>query len=222
MAKTKPTVQTGTLPSGVALASDALTYQGAAYTWGGRADRPGDWDCSSCMSYVLGHDFGLTLPGGGKYGDPGYPPNSHGPDVASYLAWDGATTLGKSEAPQPGDLVLWGPNEHIGMYVGNGSYFSALDTHDGSITTTVAGGGGSGTPIYRRINGIGQTPSGIGGVPGAASSALAGGLSAVVGPAVAGVLLTGGFIVVVLGVVIVGGVITAAALAAILSRARSA
>lgn len=219
MAKSKPTVQTGTLPSGAAMASDALTYHGAGYTWGGKGDRPGDWDCSSCMSYILGHDFGLTLPGGGHYGDAGYPGNSHGPDVAAYLSWDGATTLGKNEAPQAGDLVIWPPNGHIGMVTGANEMLSALDTSLGTIASPIGGYGPTNTYLYRRINGVGQTPTGDGGTAGGASSAVNAALSTVVGPVVAGLLVSGGFIAIVVGVIAVGGLIVSAVVGGLLAKA---
>src|SRR5215472_13498415 len=69
--------------TGDQVASDALRYVGAGYIYGGPAARPGDWDCSSFVSYVLGHDLGMALPGG-KWGAPGFPPGSHGPVVESY------------------------------------------------------------------------------------------------------------------------------------------
>lgn len=34
------------IPSGTAIASDALKYAGQGYVYGGNASRPGDWDCS--------------------------------------------------------------------------------------------------------------------------------------------------------------------------------
>src|SRR5215475_10948716 len=76
---------------------------GEGYVWGGTGARPGDWDCSSYVSYVLGHDLRLALPGG-KWGAPGFPPNSHGPVVTDYAEWKGAVTV---SAPARGDLVCF-------------------------------------------------------------------------------------------------------------------
>ena len=71
----------------------------------GDASSPGNWDCSSFVSYVLGHDLGLALPGNGRFGEPGYPPNSHGPVVVDYANWQGARTV--PAPPQPGDLCCF-------------------------------------------------------------------------------------------------------------------
>ena len=48
--------------SGQAIASDALRYKGAPYKWGGAM--PSGWDCSGFVNYVIGHDLGMTIPGG--------------------------------------------------------------------------------------------------------------------------------------------------------------
>ena len=204
------------VPSGAAIASDFLKYAGAGYVYGGRADRPGDWDCSSAVSYVLGHDFGLALPGGGHYGDPGYPPNAHGPVVSSYIAWNGATTLGKDEAPQAGDLVCFGPDTHIGVVISTGQMISALDTQLGTVASEI-GGAASGTIIYRRVNGVGQAPTGAGG-----TSATAGAASQIAGVVAAlgvGAGVAGGLVVLVLGGTVLLGVVGSILVAAALKRA---
>lgn len=133
-------------PNGTQLAADALRYQGSAYVWGGRADTPDDADCSSGMSLVLGRDFGLELPGGGHYGSPGYPPNDHGPVVYDYLISPLFTTV---DFPQAGDLVIYGPDAHIGMHIGRGQFFSWLNPSLGARVEAVTG-----APVYRRVNGV--------------------------------------------------------------------
>jgi len=209
--------QAVTVPSGTDIASDALKYQGLGYVWGGNASRPGDWDCSAFVSYVLGHDFGLTLPGGGTYGSSGYPPNSHGPVVSDYAAWSGATTLGKGEAAQAGDLVMWLPDTHIGIVIGPGQMISALDTQLGTVASAI-GGAASGTIAYRRVNGAGTAPSGAGGT--SATTSVGSSLAGILAAAGIGVGVAGGLVVLVVGGAAVAGVIGAALLAAAIARAR--
>ena len=141
------------LITGDQVAADALRYRGAGYIYGGPAARPGDWDCSSFVSYVLGHDLRLALPGG-KWGAPGFPPNAHGPVVESYASWAGAVTV---NAPARGDLVCFvgqGANGHIGIVLGTNQMVSALDSSQGTLVTPITGYGPPGAPIvYRRVLG---------------------------------------------------------------------
>jgi cell wall-associated NlpC family hydrolase len=209
---------TGTIPTGVAIASDALKYQGSGYTYGGNGSKPGDWDCSSYVSYVLGKDFGLTLPGSGTYGSPGMPPNAHGPVVLSYAAWTGATTLPGGTSPQAGDLCVFqgiGPNGHIGIAISSSHMVSALDSTDGTLVTPIVGYGPAGAPlIYRRINGAaagGAVPAGSGSttseVAGIVAAAL---LGAAVPLAMAGVILLGALALGLIGAAAISAVISAA------------
>jgi hypothetical protein len=100
------------------------------------------------VSYVLGHDLGLTLPGG-RWGDPGFPPNSHGPTTGSYLLYGGPINRGSVQA---GDLVVW--SSHIGIAISNSQIISARDPQEGTgvsgidATTTSLGESVS----FRRIN----------------------------------------------------------------------
>lgn len=156
-------------PSGAQIAAAGRRYAGQRYVYGGNASSPGDWDCSSFISYVLGHDLALSLPSG-RWGDPGFPPNSHGPVVVDYSQWAGAVTVTR---PEPGDLVIWdglGAGGHIGIYLGPNQMVSALDTRDGTLVSPIAGyGPGGGDPTaYRRVTGLsgGTTPS----PPGSAGS----------------------------------------------------
>lgn len=148
-------------PAGSAIAQDALKYAGATYVYGGPAARVGDWDCSSFVSYVLGHDLGMVLPGGGKFGASGYPPNAHGPVVVSYAGWAGATTLPGGMPPAAGDLAVFpgvGPLGHIGIAIDASHMISALDTESGTLVTPIVGYGPAGVaPVYRRVNGAAQT-----------------------------------------------------------------
>jgi cell wall-associated NlpC family hydrolase len=137
----------GTGP-GADIAHDALKYQGAGYVYGGKADVPGNWDCSSFVSKVLGQDFGMMLPGGGKWGDPGYPPNSHGPGSTAYMLYGTGITLAQI---MPGDLIV--STGHIGICIGNGEMISAEDPQYGTRIGTFPAGFPEGPPVYRRVAG---------------------------------------------------------------------
>lgn len=118
---------------------------GKGYVFGGKADVPGDWDCSSAASYWLGHDLGVApLPGGGKFGDPGYPPHAHGPGSTDYMLF--GTGVNAADA-QPGDLVV--STEHIGLYLGGGRMLSARDPQEGTGVGPVDPFP-AGPPVYRR------------------------------------------------------------------------
>jgi cell wall-associated NlpC family hydrolase len=130
---------------GERIAAQALKYIGSGYVFGGNADRVGNWDCSSFVSFVLGHDLGYPLPGG-KWGDPGMPPHAHGPATTNYMLW--GKPVNASQAAK-GDLVV--SSEHMGIVVGPGQYMSAktpvLGTNLGSYTSSFPGG----TPVFRRV-----------------------------------------------------------------------
>lgn len=130
------------------IAGDALKYRGHPYVWGA-------WDCSGMVNHVLGQDLGFTLPGGIRHYK-GPPP--HGPVVADYWNWGGATTI--PGPPQAGDLVMWlgiSPAGHIGIAVSGTHMVSALDPQLGTLVTPIAGYGPPGTqgPRYRRVHGAG-------------------------------------------------------------------
>ncbi len=131
---------------GARIAAQSLKYIGSSYVFGGAADRVGNWDCSSFTSYVLGHDLGYPLPGG-KWGDPGMPPHTHGPTTHNYLLW--GKPVNASQV-QKGDLVVSG--EHMGIVVEtDGTYMSAkaplLGTNLGNWTKGFPGG----SPVFRRV-----------------------------------------------------------------------
>lgn len=182
--------------TGDQIASDALRYRGRGYVFGGTARAPGDWDCSSFVSYVLGHDLHLALPGG-KWGGAGEPPGSHGPVVLSYSSWSGASPV---SSPARGDLVCWpgaGADGHIGIVLGPNQMVSALDSSQGTLVTPIQGYGPPGiTPVYRRVKGVsagtatGPVPAG-GGPAGTGQAASAAGLALLIVMAMAGAVVLG-------------------------------
>jgi len=183
MAKTARPGGTAPPPAAGTISGDALRYKGLGYVYGGPAAHPGDWDCSSFVSYVLGHDLGLKLPGGGSYGSPGYPPNAHGPVVISYSTWSGARAV---RSPQAGDLCCWvglGTGGHIGIAISATRMISAYDTAQGTIETPIVGAGPAGVPlVYRRVKGVAGGP----GESTAAGAPAGVGLGALLGLALAG------------------------------------
>lgn len=141
-----------------AIADAAQKYVGQGYVWGGPADHPGNWDCSSFVSYVLGHDLGLPLPGG-HYGDPGFPPHSHGPTTGSYLLYGG---LIDQTAVAAGDLVVW--SSHMGIATSNSQIVSARDPQEGVGISGIAGTTAElgETPQFRRVSTVLGTSGGSG------------------------------------------------------------
>lgn len=136
-----------------AIANDALRYNGAGYQYGGSpANGIGRWDCSSFVSWVMGHDLKMSIP---MYPNGSYTGTAHGPTAAQYLVWSGATTIARSAA-SAGDLACW--PTHIGIVVANNQMISAYDTAKGTLVTGIDGAGPTGEPmVIRRINGaVGQ------------------------------------------------------------------
>ncbi len=135
--------------TGSAIADAALKYKGQGYVWGGPADHPGNWDCSSFVSYVLGHDLGLALPGG-KYGDPGFPPHAHGPTTLTYLLF--GTAINSSQVAA-GDLIVY--NTHIGIAISSTDMISAEDPQQGTGVSSISGMTSSlgEIPHFRRVSG---------------------------------------------------------------------
>lgn len=131
--------------TGTEIAAKALKYIGSSYVFGGKADRVGNWDCSSFVSFILGHDLGYKLPGG-KWGDSGFPPHAHGPTTVQYMMFGKPIAASKVEK---GDIVV--SSEHMGIVVAPHTYMSAktpvLGTGLGDYTKNFPGG----TPVFRRV-----------------------------------------------------------------------
>ena len=140
--------------TGSEIADDALKYVGAGYVWGGNADKPGNWDCSSFVSYVLGHDLDIPLPGG-NWGNPGFPPHAHGPTTVTYLVY--GHPIGRAEV-QAGDLIVW--QTHMGIAISNNEMVSARDPQEGTGKDTIDGDIPGETPHFRRVTAK-QTPASV-------------------------------------------------------------
>ena len=206
---------------GAVIAADAQRYKGKGYVYGGSAASPGDWDCSSFVSYVLGHDLRLALPGG-KWGGAGMPPGSHGPVVTDYASWQGATTV---SGPSAGVLCCWvgsGANGHIGIAVSSSEMVSALNPSQGTVQTPIQGYGPAGAPlIYRRVDGTGGVVPPEVKAPGSGSvTNLAAGLLA--GVVVVAAAAAAGVVIFVALPVVLGLIGTAAGAAAVAGARRAA
>lgn len=142
-----PASTAGGTPSASSIANDALQYKGATYVWGGTpAKGIGQWDCSSFVSWVLGHDLKMSIPG---YPNGSYNGSAHGPVAGQYLVWSGAHTVPRNQV-QAGDLLCW--PTHIGISIGGDQMISALDHKDGTVVTSISGGSPPGEPLLvRRI-----------------------------------------------------------------------
>jgi cell wall-associated NlpC family hydrolase len=132
------------MPTAQQAVADAMRYTGHPYVWGA-------WDCSGFMNHVFGQDLSMAIPGyqAGTYTGP--PP--HGPVVSDWIAWDGAVTI--PGPPQPGDLVCFGPDVHIGMATSSDQFISALNPALGTQVIPIAGAA-PGQLIYRQVSALGQ------------------------------------------------------------------
>jgi tape measure domain-containing protein len=105
--------------------------KGKRYVWG--AAGPDEFDCSGLVMYALKHAFGIDFP------------HFSGSQIARTQHVSAANA-------KPGDLI--GNNEHIGVYAGNGRYWSAMSpsSHPNIGMSSVSSF--PGTPIYGRVRGI--------------------------------------------------------------------
>lgn len=99
------------------IVANALDGQGGNYVWGGKTFK--NWDCSGYVSYVF---------------------KQNGINLTPYT-YTMATELKKTSSPQPGDIVFTNNYAHVGIYLGNGQMISALNPSQGTLVTSVDGGG---------------------------------------------------------------------------------
>jgi len=94
--------------------------------WKFRARGPNLFDCSGLVWYAF-HENGLQ-DRIGLYRS-----------VAGYYNWFKAQGRVSRTDPKVGDLVVWGNNQHIGIYIGNGNAISTLVTKSGVSIHPVKG-----------------------------------------------------------------------------------
>jgi peptidoglycan DL-endopeptidase CwlO len=84
--------------------------------WAFAATGPNQFDCSGFVTYVYRQAGLLDRIGGQRRTVAGFYKwfNNQTPDMADKLN------------PLPGDLIVWGKNKHIGIYLGDGMAISAL------------------------------------------------------------------------------------------------
>ncbi|WP_394852000.1 NlpC/P60 family protein [Lactiplantibacillus plantarum] len=118
---------------------NAMEKYGATnkYVWG--AAGPSAFDCSGLVEYTL-KKLGISFPrtSGEQYKASKYVSN-----------------------PKPGDLVFFGPggSDHVGVYTGNGEFYSAENEKDGMGISKVHGGGYGSFAGYGRVPGLSDSSS---------------------------------------------------------------
>jgi cell wall-associated NlpC family hydrolase len=104
----------------------ATAYSKLGDQWKERARGPNLFDCSGLVWYVyhqnnLQDRIGLYR------------------SVSGYYTWFKSRGLVSRTNPQLGDLVVWGNNQHIGIYIGGGKAISTLTTRRGVSIHPVTG-----------------------------------------------------------------------------------
>jgi len=94
--------------------------------WKERATGPNLFDCSGLVWFGF-HENDLQDRIGGYR------------SVAAYYNWFKQRGLVSKTNPKLGDLVVWGANQHIGFYIGNGYAISTLVTKRGVSVHPVKG-----------------------------------------------------------------------------------
>lgn len=86
--------------------------------WKYRATGPDRFDCSGLVFFSF-KENGLKDRIGGYR------------SVLGYYKWFNSRGKADRENPQPGDLVVWGKFQHVGIYLGDGMAISTLTTKSG-------------------------------------------------------------------------------------------
>jgi peptidoglycan DL-endopeptidase CwlO len=97
-------------PKAAEIVKIAKAHLGVPYVWGGVSPVDG-WDCSGYVQWVFGQ-VGIKLP--------------------RVSQWVNETKIDPKDA-QPGDLVVQDNGTHVGIYIGNGQMYSALNPSVGTL-----------------------------------------------------------------------------------------
>ena len=118
----------------------AMNEVGSKYAFASAG--PNTFDCSGFVTYVY-REAGLLDRIGGKRRT-----------VSGYLDWFKGQGAGKAskENPLPGDLIIWGRDKHMGIYLGNGMAISALVNPYGVKVHKVTGYIGMRVKTYLHVN----------------------------------------------------------------------
>ncbi|MCS6093989.1 peptidase M23 [Lactobacillus sp. LMY-20] len=118
---------------------NAMEKYGATNKYVYGAEGPSAFDCSGLVEYTL-KKLGISFPrtSGEQYRASKYVSN-----------------------PKPGDLVFFGPggSDHVGVYTGNGEFYSAENEKDGMGISKVHGGGYGSFAGYGRVPGLSDSTS---------------------------------------------------------------
>lgn len=113
---------------------NAMEKYGATNKYVYGAEGPSAFDCSGLVEYTL-KKLGISFP---RTSGEQYKASKH---VSN---------------PKPGDLVFFGPggSDHVGVYTGNGEFYSAENEKDGMGISKVHGGGYGSFAGYGRVPGL--------------------------------------------------------------------
>ncbi|MGX7692245.1 NlpC/P60 family protein [Lactiplantibacillus plantarum] len=118
---------------------NAMEKYGATNKYVYGAEGPSAFDCSGLVEYTL-KKLGINFP---RTSGEQYKASKH---VSN---------------PKPGDLVFFGPggSDHVGVYTGNGEFYSAENEHSGMGISKVHGGGYGTFAGYGRVPGLSDSTS---------------------------------------------------------------
>ncbi|WP_195235643.1 NlpC/P60 family protein [Lactiplantibacillus plantarum] len=118
---------------------NAMEKYGATNKYVYGAEGPSAFDCSGLVEYTL-KKMGISFP---RTSGEQYKASKH---VSN---------------PKPGDLVFFGPggSDHVGVYTGNGEFYSAENEKDGMGISKVHGGGYGSFAGYGRVPGLSDSTS---------------------------------------------------------------
>jgi cell wall-associated NlpC family hydrolase len=94
--------------------------------WVHYATGPSTFDCSGLIWFTFHENTMQDRIGGYR-------------SVAGYYNWFKQRGLVSKTKPKVGDLVVWGANQHVGFYIGDGKAISALTTKHGVSIHPVKG-----------------------------------------------------------------------------------